>query len=284
MVKYLIEGILNPSLFSYFCFLKDITYEDYYLRTYTSLFLYNGFSSSDYRCRIGSTRREPQTAKNNLVKVNLAPLIWSTGSLTYEHKISKRLTAGGTLNYRPSSKVPFKSSFEDIITDEDNSSFDINALEYSNFSFAPEIKLYLGKKGAFHGFYVAAFAKWENTKVDYLYQFEELTLIQKDINLPLEGTAKAFTGGVYFGAQWHLGKNIYLDWQIIGGNFGSAKLDITAVKDLTQEEQDELRKFAEDLKDSFEDIDYEINGRGVKLKGKMSWAGLRTGISVAYRF
>ena len=227
---------------------------------------------------------EKEVSKNNLIKLNIAPLIWGTGSLSYERKVAKRFTAGGTLNYRPKGHAPFKSNLEDIINDGDNSSFDINALKYSNFSFSPEVKFYLGEKGAFHGFYVAAFAKWENTKVDYLYRFEELTLIDKDPELPLDGTAKAFSGGVYFGAQWHLGKNIFLDWQIIGGNFGSAKIDITATKDLTIEEQNELRDFAEDLKDSFEDIDYEINGKGAKLKGKMPWAGLRTGISVAYRF
>ena len=230
------------------------------------------------------TETEKEVSKSNLIKFNIAPLIWGTGSLSYERKVTKRVTAGGTLNYRPNGHAPFKSNLEDIISDGDDSSFDINALKYSNFSFAPEVKFYLGEKGAFHGFYVAAFAKWENTKVDYLYRFEELTLIDKDPELPLGGTAKAFSGGVYFGAQWHLGKNIFLDWQIIGGNFGSAKIDITATKDLTIEEQDQLRDFAEDLKDSFEDIDYEINGKGAKLKGKMPWAGLRTGISIAYRF
>lgn len=229
-------------------------------------------------------KSEAEVSKNNLIKFNIAPLFWGTGSLSYERKITKRITTGGTLNYRPNGHAPFKSSLEDIISDGDDSSFDVNALKYSNFSFAPEVKIYLGKKGAFHGFYVAAFAKWENTKVDYLYRFDELTLLDKDPELPLNGTAKAFSGGVYFGAQWHLGKNIFLDWQIIGGNFGSAKIDITAAKDLTIEEQNELRDFAEDLKDSFDNIDYEINDKGAKLKGKMPWAGLRTGISVAYRF
>jgi hypothetical protein len=225
--------------------------------------------------------------KANLVKFNPVPLAWGMGSLTYERKVVGRLVAGATVNYRPQSGAPFKSTLQKIFESEDNkddASFDIDKLKYSNFSFAPEIKLYLGKKGAFHGFYIAAFAKIETTKIDYTYRFDELIFLGEDPNLPLTGKIKAFSGGIYFGAQWHLGKNIYLDWQIIGGNYGSANIDINASKNLSAEEQAELKDFAEDLKDSFDNIDYEINDKGRKLKGKMPWAGLRTGLSVAYRF
>jgi hypothetical protein len=225
--------------------------------------------------------------KKNLVKFNIVPLSWGTGSLTYERKVVGRLIAGATVNYRPQSGAPFKSTLQKMFeSDEsgDDASFEIDKLKYSNFSFAPEIKLYLGKKGAFNGFYIAAFAKIENTKINYDYQFDELILLGEDPNLPLTGNIKAFSGGIYFGAQWHLGKNIYLDWQIIGGNYGSANIDITASKNLSAEEQAELQDFAEDLKDSFDNIDYEISDKGIKLKGKMPWAGLRMGLSIAYRF
>lgn len=225
--------------------------------------------------------------KKNLAKLNIVPLTWGTGSLTYERKVVGRLVVGATVNYRPQSGAPFKSTLQKIFENDDNegeATFDIDKLKYSNFSFAPEIKLYLGKKGAFHGFYIAAFAKWENTKVDYVYRFDELMLLGEDPNLPLKGNIKAFSGGIYFGAQWHLGKNIYLDWQIIGGNYGSANISINANRDLSTEEQAELKDFAEDLKDSFDNIDYEVTSKGIKLKGKIPWAGLRTGLSVAYRF
>lgn len=227
------------------------------------------------------------SVKGNLIKFNPVPLAWGTGSLTYERKVKGRLVAGATVNYRPQSGAPFKSTLQKVFERDDSegdATFEIEKLKYSNFSFAPEIKLYLGKKGAFQGFYIAAFAKIETTKIKYEYQFEELILLGEDPNLPLTGNIKAFSGGIYFGVQWHLGKNIYLDWQIIGGNYGSANIDIKANKNLSAEEQAELQGFAEDLKDSFDKIDYEINDKGIRLKGKMPWAGLRTGLSVAYRF
>lgn len=225
--------------------------------------------------------------KKNLAKFNIVPLAWGTGSLTYERKVVGRLVAGGTINYRPRSGAPFKSTLQKIFESDDNEgeeTFYIDRLKYSNFSFAPEIKLYLGRKGAFHGFYIAVFAKMETTKIDYTYRFDELMVLNGDVDLPLKGTVKAFSGGIYFGAQWHLGKNVYLDWQIIGGNYGSSNIDVHAYKNLSAEEQSELRDFAEDLKDGFDNIDYEVNDKGIKLKGKMPWAGLRMGLSVAYRF
>lgn len=225
--------------------------------------------------------------KGNLIKFNPVPLAWGTGSITYERKVKGRLVAGATVNYRPTSGAPFKSTLQKMFEADDSegdATFEIDKLKYSNFSFAPEIKLYLGKKGAFHGFYIAAFAKIETTKIKYDYQFDELIAFEEDLNLPLTGKIKAFSGGIYFGVQWHLGKNIYLDWQIIGGNYGSATIDVYSNRNLSAEEQAELQDFAEDLKESFDKIDYEINDKGIQLKGKMPWVGLRTGLSVAYRF
>ncbi len=225
--------------------------------------------------------------KNNMIKMNVVPLIWGSGSLSYERKIVGRLVAGITVNYRPESGAPFKRTLQKVFENDEkdgDSTFAIEQLRYSNFSVAPEVKLYLGKKGAFSGFYVAFFGKAENTKLDYAYQFEALTLIGQNPELSLTGNVKARSGGLYFGVQWHLGKQFYLDWQIIGANYGTGDLDISAHRNLTPKEQEELQAFAEDLKESFDKLTFEVNDKGIKMKGKMPWLGLRTGLSIGYRF
>lgn len=223
----------------------------------------------------------------NLVKFNPVPLVWGTGSLSYERKIANQWAIGATLNYRPKGKAPFKSTLQKIFendTSNKNLTFDVDKLKYSNFSFAPEIKFYFGKKGAFSGFYIAAFAKIETTKVDYAYRFNELLLLNKDPDLPLKGNINAFSGGIYCGIQWNIGKNFYLDWQIIGGNYGFANINISSNRNLTPDEQIALNYFAKDLKDNFKNMEYEVNEDGIKIDGKMPWAGLRTGLSIAYSF
>ncbi|MGG5508263.1 MULTISPECIES: hypothetical protein [unclassified Myroides] len=234
-----------------------------------------------------STQDSLGNTKNNMIKMNVIPLAWGSGSLSYERKVVGRLVGGITVNYRPESGAPFKRTLQKVFendVEEGNTTFDIDQLRYSNFSVAPEVKLYLGKKGAFRGFYVAVFGKVESTKVDYAYRFEGFTFLNQELELPLRGNVKARSGGLYFGVQWHLGKRFYLDWQIIGANYGTADIDISAYRNLTLQEQAELQNFAEDLTESFDKLTFEVNDNGIKMKGKMPWLGLRTGLSIGYRF
>lgn len=225
--------------------------------------------------------------KENLLSVNPISFVWGTASVTYERRVAEKWALGLTFNYRPENKAPFKNTLQKIFENEDadgKTGFDIEQLKYSGVSFAPEVKFYLGQQAMFKGVYIAAFAKFEAIKMSYMYRFEELILIQRESEFPLEGKSNAFSGGVYIGVKWNLGKDFYLDWQIIGGNYGSANIDVSASRTLSSEEQRALYVFAEDLKENFKNIDYNINSEGIEIKGRIPWFGLRTGVSVAYRF
>lgn len=228
---------------------------------------------------------EPKSA----VKFNFVPLVWDTYSLQYEHKIGKHFSLALTGNLRPEKKVPFSSTIQKAFGDEDldytDNAFDVDKLKYSTWALSPEVKWYPSKKGALRGFYLAAFAKYEVVDVNYEYYLEWTEAgVSFNEDLPLNGDIKALSGGVYIGVQWKLAKHIYLDWQIIGGNFGSGTATISAKYDLTPEQQEVLRDFAADLKDEVSELDYEVNNKGAKIWGDIPWAGLRTGLSIAYVF
>lgn len=228
----------------------------------------------------------------NMVKVNLLPVLWQTASVSYERNLVGRLTVGATFNYRPENEVPFKNKIARVLGVEDRDYaneaylFTVDNLRYSGWGFAPEVKVYFGKRNAFKGFYIAGFAKWEQVNLTYLYplDFEKYGGINLNRTVHLEGTAKAFSVGFYTGVQWRLSKRFYLDWQIIGGNIGDANVDVQAVYPLSKEDQQKLIDFGQDIQDEFDKISYEVNDRGVKIFGKMPWAGFRTGLSVGYRF
>lgn len=225
----------------------------------------------------------------NLVKINFVPLIWKTGSINYERKLSDKWTAGITANYRPESKVPFKSYLQDLFGDKNknylDNAFDIDKLSYGNWSLSPEFKFYPGKSGAFKGFYIASFFKYENVNIQYDYYLNwDYNGLNFNTDLPLDGNLNSFTGGIYIGIQWKLSTNWYLDWQIIGGNYGSGKLEISAKQNLTQEQQKEIREFAQDLQEEMNQIKYDVNDQGAKIWGTIPWAGLRTGVSIGYSF
>lgn len=247
------------------------------------------YAQTEIPIELEEAKKEIKITPNNQIKVNLATLIWGTGSFNYERKVSDRWTLGFTANYRPKSTPPFKSTLQDIFGDKNkdftDNSFDVDQLEYGNWSLSPEVKVYLGKSGAFKGFYIAGFAKYENIDIDYQYPLD-ITLNDQAFhtNLPLNGDLKTWSGGVYIGYQWNLGGSFYLDWQIIGGNFGGGNLEVYAYEALTSDEQEQIRSFAEDIQDQLGNLKYEINDDGAKIWGSIPWAGLRTGLSLGFVF
>ena len=156
------------------------------------------------------------------------------------------------------------SYLQDLFGDKNknylDNAFDIDKLSYGNWSLSPEFKFYPGKSGAFKGFYIASFFKYENVNIQYDYYLNwDYNGLNFNTDLPLDGNLNSFTGGIYIGIQWKLSTNWYLDWQIIGGNYGSGKLEISAKQNLTQEQQKEIREFAQDLQEEMNQIKYDVN-------------------------
>lgn len=127
--------------------------------------------------------------------------------------------------------------------------------------------------------------KYENIdlKYDYLLKWSTQN-VDFAMDLPLNGDLNTWTGGVYIGVQWKLAERWFLDWQIIGGNFGVGKLEVSVQQSLNQEQQKEIMEFAKDLQADISKIKYEVNDQGAKIWGNIPWAGLRTGLSIGYSF
>ena len=91
------------------------------------------------------------------------------------------------------------------------------------------------------------------------------------------------------GAQFKLGKSAYLDWWIIGPNYGSAKGGLNLTTTLSSMEQTELRNTIEALKADapFDKLigSYTVSSTGAFINAKGPWAGLRgLGINLGIRF
>ncbi len=103
------------------------------------------------------------------------------------------------------------------------------------------------------------------------------------------GNISTVTGGLLLGAQWKPGKSVYLDWWIIGPNYGNAKGDLNLVTALSPIEQTNLSSQIDDLVanapfDKLEDA-YSVNGNGAIIKAKGPWAGLRgLGFNLGFMF
>lgn len=217
--------------------------------------------------------------KTNLVKLNLFPLTAGNLSIEYERPIAKRITVNGTLSWRPQASLPYKSIWESIVEDEEGV---LETAKLGAFSMTPEVRFYLGKKDVFKGFYIAPFIKYShyNTKLNVSYDDE----FGVEKNLPIEGGLNALTGGFSVGNQWHLSKNLSLDWRIIGPNYGFSNGKFESKTNLNSIEQQEIREQLGDLDLVIVKTELEVNGDGATLRTKGGFTGIRTALSIGYRF
>ena len=227
-----------------------------------------------------SLRSAESDNRKNIVKMNLMALSLKNFSFQYERAIARKITAGATIRFMPFGSLPFKSTVKGSFDDEEFETQLENA-EVGNFAFMPEIRFYLGKKGVFRGFYIAPFASIARYKTEVNFTFEDNGV---DKTIPMSGKVNTITGGLMFGAQWKLGKKLYLDWWILGPNAGSAKGDISGRMALTPSEQQSLEEELEDLDLPLTNFKYDVNSNGADIRVKGPWGGVRSGLCLGIRF
>lgn len=228
----------------------------------------------------GKENKEISIMKKNIIKINLPALAFKNITVQYERALSRKTTVAGTFRFMPKGSIPFKSN---IIKSADDPELErqLNNVEIGNMAFMPEIRFYLGKKGAFHGFYVAPFASIARYSANLLFEYDDNGITK---NIPLSGNVNSFTGGLMLGAQWKLSKALYLDWWILGPNYGNSKGDIAGKKTLTASEQQALRDELSTLDIPLTKFTYTVDGNGATVNFKGPWAGVRSGLCIGINF
>ncbi|HEY0054199.1 MAG TPA: DUF3575 domain-containing protein [Pedobacter sp.] len=185
----------------------------------------------------------------------------------------------------PKGELPFKSNFESVIDDPETFKH-LDNLKTGNTAITPEIKFYFGR-GVFRGFYIAPFARFAKYTAElgsFEYEFETTPGNTKKSTIPLTGELKTTTGGLLFGAQWKLSKLIYLDWSILGPQYGTSKGYLEGSKTLTAKEQQALEEELGDLDIPQVDIKVDAKDTGVRADISGPWAGVRASIGLGFRF
>lgn len=227
---------------------------------------------------------EPDTARvqslNNMIKLNLSSLILKNFSLQYERRIGKRTTVALNGHWMPFGRLSLSQIMKRVINDP---AVPVQDFRLGISGIVPEFRYYLSKRGAFQGFYLGAFLAYNEYKTDLPITYDNDTKTGV-----FNGKLTTLTGGLQIGAQWNLGRRVYLDWWIIGPNFGNAKGDLDFRGPLTPSEQDDIRQGIEEIK---EDVpvnsikSYEVNSQGAFIDVKGPWLGLRgMAFNLGFRF
>jgi hypothetical protein len=215
----------------------------------------------------------------NIAKINL---IGFSINGQYERILSKRVSVAISYRVLPSGKFLFRGL---IPTTDPRARESLNNLIVSNSAITPEVRFYLGKKGFGQGFYLAPFfrsAKFGGNGIGIDFTLDN----GQSATFNMEGDVKANTFGLLIGAQWKLGKNLWLDWQIIGPHYGSANGTVTGTSNLSLSptERTNLENALRDISIPFinQNVSVSPNKAIVNLNGP--WAGLRTGLSLGFDF
>lgn len=226
----------------------------------------------------------PVLSGKNIVKLNVSSLVAKNFHLTYERKLTGRISASLGFRTMPKGSLPFKSTFENIV---EGSDFNFNKFEMGNTAFTPEIRFYLGK-GNLRGFYVAPYLRFASfditAPIKYTYNNGSGNVTEE---APIAGKIKSTSGGIMFGTQHRIFKVLVLDIWIIGGHYGSSKGDLSVVKSFaTQQERDALKAELDGIDASpFKFKNAVVTATGASIQSDGPWAGIRgAGINIGFRF
>ena len=227
-----------------------------------------------------SLAQEFSDNKDNIIKLNVPALFLKNISLQYERKIGTKNSFLVAVRYRPKSTMPFKNTVEKFI---DQPSVRLDLFKMGNFGITPEYRFYLGKKAAPRGFYIGPFVSYNHYKADIPINY------MNDTKTGIfTGGMNTFTAGFQVGAQWKLSEKIYLDWWIVGPNYGISKGDFicnTPLNDIEQISMDfELFRLMEGT-DPRIIKSYQVDANGASFKVDGPWGGIRAmGINIGYKF
>ena len=231
------------------------------------------------------TPKNFMTGGKNLIKINLTAIPLNNYSFQYERAIGRKTAAVLGVRFMPEGGIPLKSQIKNLIDDE-NLSRQLDNFQTGNYAITPEIRFYMGKEG-FRGFYIAPFARYATYTASIPFEYEYDHPVNGTVKevIPLKGELSTLTGGLLLGSQFKLSKLVYLDWWILGPQYGTSNGNIKGTKNLSADEQEALRGELQSLEElPLVKVTSEVNNSGAQVDFTGPWAGVRAGISLGFRF
>jgi len=222
-----------------------------------------------------------QDSLSNAVRINLVSAALGQFSGEYERILTPKFSINGTVAFMPMRPLPFKSAISKSL----GKSSIVNAARLGIFALALEGRYYLSENGRpIEGFYVAPFLKYAYYDINTAVSYSVKSL--GTASIPITGGFNTFTAGVSVGRQWKIRERFVLDWRIVGVSYGISNGSMLGRKVITESEQKEILDKLNDLADKLPIMNLvtRVTERGVKSKIDGSWLGLRTGLSIGYRF
>lgn len=217
--------------------------------------------------------------KKNEIKLNFSSVAFKGFNVQYERQVAEKITVALSYGMVPNSSIPYKSYIEKQIFIPD---VNIGDFSLGTHIFTPEARYYFGEKGAFHGFYLASYARIGNYKIKGPIAYSNNGT--KDY-AEFAGRLTTITGGIMAGSSWQLSEKFYIDWWIAGVSFGGESGRLANTSRLSESDQASLKRKIESISISYTKLTSDVNSNGAIVNTSGSIVGLRgLGINLGIRF
>lgn len=216
----------------------------------------------------------------NMAKVNVSAFALKGFYLQYERQLSKTITVAVGYSNIPTSQLPYSSFIQKRIDDPD-----INVADFrlGTSVITPEIRFYIGSKGAFHGFYLAPYARFGTYHISGPVNYTAAFSGRR--SAVFDGKLYTTTGGLMLGSSFQLASKLYLDWWIIGASIGGGNGNLRANTTLASDEQTALQRVLNNLDVPFTKLQSAVSNTGAAINTTGTMIGMRgLGINISFRF
>ena len=218
--------------------------------------------------------------QRNLIKLNLSSLAFKGFNLQYERQVGPKVTVAFGYGMIPMSSIPYKSYITKQVFIPN---VDINNFRLGTYVFTPEARYYFGKKGAFHGFYLAPYARISSYKIKGPVVYSNNDGSKQ--NAEFSGKFTTIMGGIMAGSSWQLSDKFYLDIWFAGISYGAESGKFTNNLPLSPADQSSLKKQLESISFSGITLKSEVNSNGATVTTSGGIVGIRAlGINFGIRF
>ena len=216
----------------------------------------------------------------NMVKFNFSALAFKGFGLQYERQVSEKVSVALGCNMIPTSSIPYKSYIEKNVFIPKVNIGDFSA---GTYIFTPEVRYYFGKKGTFHGLYLAPYGRIGIYKIKGPVIYTNNAGAEEDAYF--NGKLTAITGGIMAGYIWKLSEKWYIDVWIAGASFGGESGKFTASVPLAPSDDASLKKELNSISLSGITLTSEVNTNGAVVRSSGNIVGLRgLGINLGFKF
>jgi hypothetical protein len=225
---------------------------------------------------------EPKPGGRTVVKYNVAGLFVKSHNIQLERVVGRRQSLAVTVGFSSNTGLPFKDLLLDRYDGDPQGIDIIESFAFDRFSVTPEYRFYLGRKGAPSGFYIAPFLRY--TRFNSEQRFSFIDNDNSNHTVDFKGNIKGYGGGLMFGSQWTLGRNLVLDLWLLGPFYGRMTGDFSGVDNLPIKDPLGLEDDIENLDLGPWSLDATVSGQRADVKLDGPFVGLRAGLCLGFRF